>query len=32
MKMEGTTVGLGYGSRKGTDVVGTDSDACGILG
>ena len=32
MKMEGTAVDLGYGSRKGTNVVGTDSDACGMLG
>ena len=32
MGMEGTAVDLGYGSRKGTNVVGTDSDACGMLG
>jgi hypothetical protein len=32
MKMEGTTADLGYGSREGTGVVGTDSDACGMLG
>ena len=25
-------VDLGYGSRKGTDVMGTDSGACNVLG
>ena len=32
MGMEGTTVGLGYGSREGTDVVGTDSGDCDMVG